>query len=58
MNMNMMIQCFDWKFIQFENGYALNCYPDAVIWDLPGIIGYQLKFLTLVEIKYLKLQNV
>ena len=40
--------CFDWKFIQFENGYALNCYPDSVIWDLPGITA-ELKFLTLVD---------
>ena len=40
--------CFDWKFIQFENGYALNCYPDAVIWDYPSIVG-TLKFLTLVD---------
>ena len=38
-------KCLDWKFIQFENGYALNCYPDAVIWDIPGIVG-TLKFLT------------
>ena len=38
-------QCLDWKFYKFENGYALNCYPDAVIWDLPGILA-QLKFLT------------
>jgi hypothetical protein len=40
--------CFDWEFIQFENGYALNCYPDAVIWDYPDIVG-TLKFLTLVD---------
>ena len=23
--------CFNWEFIKFENGYALNCYPDHVI---------------------------
>jgi hypothetical protein len=23
--------CFDWKFIEFENGYALNCYPDLML---------------------------
>jgi len=23
--------CIDWEFIEFENGYALNCYPDLVI---------------------------
>ena len=23
--------CFDWEFIEFENGYALNCYPDLMI---------------------------
>ena len=40
--------CLDWKFIQFENGYALNCYPDGVIWDNPGIVA-TLKFLTLVD---------
>ncbi|MDC0153712.1 hypothetical protein OAJ02_03155 [Nitrosopumilus sp.] len=37
--------CMDWNFMEFENGYALNCYPDAVIWDIPGIVG-TLKFLT------------
>ena len=40
--------CLDWTFIQFENGYALNCYPDAIIWDNPAIVG-TLKFLTLVD---------
>jgi hypothetical protein len=40
--------CLDWKFFKFENGYALNCYPDAVIWNMPEIVG-QLKFLTLVD---------
>ena len=24
-------ECLNWEFIQFENGYALNCYPDNVI---------------------------
>ena len=37
--------CLNWEFVKFENGYALNCYPDAVIWDIPGIVG-QLRFLT------------
>jgi hypothetical protein len=23
--------CIDWEFIEFENGYALNCYPDLMI---------------------------
>jgi len=23
--------CLDWEFIEFENGYALNCYPDLMI---------------------------
>jgi len=23
--------CFDWEFIEFENGFALNCYPDLMI---------------------------
>ena len=41
-------KCLDWKFFKFENGYALNCYPDAVIWDMPEIVG-QLKFLTLLD---------
>ena len=41
-------ECLDWKFSKFENGYALNCYPDAVIWDNPEILG-QLKYLTLVD---------
>ena len=40
--------CLDWKFFKFENGYALNCYPDAVIWDMPEIVG-ELKFLTLID---------
>ena len=29
--------CFDWKFIEFKNGHALNCYPDLMLhtdWDL------------------------
>ena len=37
--------CFNWKFVQFENGYALNCYPDAVIWDMHEMV-VTLKFLT------------
>ena len=41
-------ECFDWKFIPFENGHALNCYPDAVIWDYPDILN-QLRYLTLVD---------
>tara|TARA_B110000438_G_C15710507_1_gene605118 strand:- start:227 stop:1141 length:915 start_codon:yes stop_codon:yes gene_type:complete len=40
--------CFDWEFAQFENGHALTCYPDAVIWDRPEILA-QLKYLTLVN---------
>ena len=24
-------ECIDWKFIEFENGHALNCYPDLMI---------------------------
>jgi hypothetical protein len=40
--------CLDYKFIEFDNGYALNCYPDAIIWDSPDIIGH-LKSLTLVD---------
>jgi len=23
--------CYDWEFIEFENGFALNCYPDLMI---------------------------
>ena len=23
--------CYNWQFIEFENGHALNCYPDAMI---------------------------
>ena len=23
--------CIDWEFIEFENGHALNCYPDAML---------------------------
>ena len=30
---------FGLEIFKFENGYALNCYPDAVIWDIPGIVG-------------------
>ena len=25
-------QCLEWKFIEIENGYHLNCYPDGVIY--------------------------
>ncbi len=25
------VDCLNWKFIQFENGYHLNCYPDSVL---------------------------
>jgi len=25
--------CLDWEFIEFENGYALNCYPEKPIWQ-------------------------
>jgi hypothetical protein len=25
--------CSDWEFIEFENGYALNCYPEQEIWQ-------------------------
>jgi hypothetical protein len=24
-------KCLEWKFIEIENGFHLNCYPDAVI---------------------------
>jgi flagellar basal body-associated protein FliL len=24
-------ECLEWKFIEFENGFHLNCYPDAII---------------------------
>jgi len=24
-------ECLDWEFIEFENGFHLNCYPDAII---------------------------
>jgi hypothetical protein len=24
--------CLEWEFIEFENGYALNCYPEQAIW--------------------------
>ena len=23
--------CLDWKFIEFKNGHALNCYPEGII---------------------------
>jgi len=25
--------CLDWEFIEFENGHALNCYPEQLIWQ-------------------------
>ena len=25
--------CSEWEFIEFENGYALNCYPEQLIWQ-------------------------
>ena len=25
------IECFNWEFIEIENGYHLNCYPDGMI---------------------------
>ena len=25
--------CSEWEFIEFENGYALNCYPEQSIWQ-------------------------
>jgi len=32
-------ECLDWKFIEFENGHALNCYPDGIIpYDLDILI--------------------
>lgn len=40
--------CLTPEFFKFENGYALNCYPDAVIWDRTIILS-QLKSLTLVD---------
>ena len=26
-------QCLDWEFIEFENGFHLNCYPDGIIFN-------------------------
>ena len=31
-------ECLNWEFFQFENGWALNCYPDNVIFGDLGII--------------------
>ena len=31
-------ECLNWEFFQFENGWALNCYPDNVIFADLGII--------------------
>ncbi len=25
--------CLEWEFIEIENGYALNCYPEQSIWQ-------------------------
>ena len=25
--------CADWKFIEFKNGFALNCFPEQAIWN-------------------------
>ena len=41
-------ECFDWKYSKFENGYALNCYPDAGIWEKPSIL-VELQSLTLAD---------
>jgi hypothetical protein len=30
--------CLDWKFIEFENGYALNCYPEQAIWQNSSLL--------------------
>ena len=30
--------CLDWEFVEFENGHALTCYPDNVIYDTLEII--------------------
>ena len=26
-------ECLDWEFIEFENGFHLNCYPDGIIFN-------------------------
>jgi hypothetical protein len=30
--------CVDWKFIEFKNGYALNCYPEQAIWQNDSLL--------------------
>jgi hypothetical protein len=40
-------KCLDWKFIEFENGYHLNCYPESVIPETLQIFE-KLKELTLI----------
>ena len=30
--------CFDWEFIEFENGHALNCYPEQSIWQNSSLL--------------------
>ena len=30
--------CLDWEFIEFENGHALNCYPDGIIYNQLDIL--------------------
>ena len=25
--------CLEWEFVEIENGYHINCYPDAIIAD-------------------------
>jgi len=31
-------ECLEWEFIEIENGYHLNCYPDIVFRTELGII--------------------
>ena len=30
--------CLDWKFIEFKNGHALNCYPEQSIWQNSSLL--------------------
>jgi hypothetical protein len=30
--------CSEWEFIEFENGYALNCYPEQAIWQNSSLL--------------------
>jgi hypothetical protein len=30
--------CLDWQFIEFKNGYALNCYPEQAIWQNSSLL--------------------